>query len=333
MKHFLDITTQGNALQFITSLDDSVLTVYSPTSLELAGVPAKKLNMINSHALRADAELLKEFCASRRYSAVVSIGGGTAIDIGKYAATLYGCTFTCIPTMLSTNAYATNKAALMSGGAKMTFDAKMANKIIFDAELIRKAKRCNVYGLCDVLSIHTALFDWRLAEKIEGETVDTTIYDMAQALLQKSINYILGGNSNADTLDLIALYKLVGESGHITNLHGNGRPESGSEHIFAREVERRTQVPHGISVAAGIVLMSLLQGNYSTEIVTCLNNLGVLIPLRSDDLQNVLTESLCNIQPRSDRFTILSQRLPMGEEIDELLNKLYETSRQLDGVA
>lgn len=327
MNYFIDITTTGNATEIIENLPDDTLLVYSPTSLNMAGISIQKPNMINYHTLIEDVSAIKALCNDNKYRQVISIGGGSAIDAGKYAATLYNCEFICIPTMLSTNAYATNKAALMKDNKKLTFDAKTPDRIIFDESLISKAGQHNIFGLCDVLSIHTALYDWKLAERSGKEHLDQATFHNAIMLLEKTISFI-SNLKPKDDLDLRSIYEIVGESGHITNMYGNGRPESGSEHIFAREIERNIDVHHGIGVSAGIILMSALQNNQSSQVLDCLDKLGTVRAIHNSSiLKSFIRRSLRDLRPRHDRYTILDLKTPSDYGLDALWDLLEEPHR------
>lgn len=258
----------------------------------------------------------------RQINTVVGVGGGTAIDIAKYMASMSDSTFVCIPAMLSTNAFATDKSALIQNGHKVTLQAKQADKIILDQDLITKAGAYNLYGLCDILSIHTALYDWRLADTAGIERVNPVIYRQSRKLLDSALRYAAVKQPARDDISL--LFSLIGESGHITNIYGSGRPESGSEHIFAKELERRVDIPHGISIAVGITLMSYLQNNHSMDIQNALKHTGVLTDVvEAYDLRGAIVASLQSLLPRPDRYTILNQKLPAGHDSRRLTEMLY----------
>ena len=128
--------------------------------------------------------------------------------------------------MLSTNSYATNKVALMNNGKKMTLEAKMPDKIIIDNKILKLSKNENLYGLADVLSIYTALCDWKIANEDINEEIDKNIYDRADKLLHEVLEFI-NNNSLEDIVENnMELFKFIGIAGYITNLYGTGRPES-----------------------------------------------------------------------------------------------------------
>jgi glycerol dehydrogenase-like iron-containing ADH family enzyme len=174
--------------------------------------------------------------------------------------------------------------------------------------LLYTSPQQNLFGLADVLSIHTALKDWQFAAEYNSEIIDKEVFEQASSLLNKVHAFILNSDVNEISHEVPKLFKFIGESGHITNIYGSGRPESGSEHIFARILEQRIDIPHGISVSLGILLMSILQGNFSKEIRECVKKLGTLKFIDEHNLTRELIEAvLTELRPREDRFSIIDR--------------------------
>ncbi len=324
MKHFLDIASYKKIVDYFDSLKGRYLVIYSPTSMKLVGIaPENNRRFVNAHLIGKNAANIEALCRSQQFDVVVGLGGGSPIDIAKYAASLLHCKFVCMPTMLSTNAFATNKVALMREGRKITIDAKLPDEIIVDTDVILKAGVLNVYGLCDILSIHTALFDWMLADRAGIERINQEIYRASSRLLDQSIR--LARRLGVPTAkDIAMLFELIGESGHITNIYGSGRPESGSEHIFAKEFERRIDVPHGISITIGLSIMSRLQNNYSTDVNEALRNIGMMRAVQDyPDLRRVTEETLASLSSRPDRYTILNEAVMTHAQIKQLVARFF----------
>lgn len=325
LKQYADVAIEGDAKKYIESLDQEVLVIYSPTSLSLLGVQKTVADMVSSRSLNSQATLM-EFIRKKNYKLVLSLGGGTATDIAKYIAAKMNATFVCIPSMLSTNAYSTNKVALVIGQEKVTLNAKLADKIIFDKNFIKKAQTQNLYGLADVLSIYTALSDWQLAYRRNSELINKEIYRESENLLNELIEFVLSHSIDELSQDINSLFNYIGRSGHITNLYGSGRPESGSEHIFANTLEKIIDVPHGISVSLGILLMSLAQNRYSPVIFDCIVKLGTLQKLNEYSInKDVVSRVMSQIKPRKDRYTIVNEI----ESLNWLSIKILDDAMQL----
>ena len=160
--NFNDVVEEGSSRKYIENLKQNELIIYSPTSIEKNNIKNNQCLMVNWHDLTKNINKIDEFIKKNNtISSVVSYGGGSTIDIGKYIANKLGIDFICIPTMLSTNSYATDKVALIKENKKITLNAKIPDKIIIDNELLNLSKDENIYGLADVFSIYTALYDWK----------------------------------------------------------------------------------------------------------------------------------------------------------------------------
>jgi glycerol-1-phosphate dehydrogenase [NAD(P)+] len=330
MKYYADVVVKDNAQDFLNGLDQRALVIYSPTSLAQMSLKNNKVHMIDSRVFGRNVALMNALSEGRvKYENLVSLGGGTATDVAKFIATKMGAKFICIPSMLSTNAYSTDKVALVVGEDKITLDAKLADSIILDTRLISAATRENLYGLADVLSIHTALFDWKIANEDIGESIDDEIYSMADNLLRQAQDFILKHDVSHIQNDTEEIFKKVGDAGYITNLYGTGRPESGSEHIFAKRLEKKVELPHGVSVSAGITLMSILQDNQSDGIFECVRKIGTLGELTNYGVtRSILRDTLGSLKPREDRYSIINRI----DFTDKVTDKLLTDFENITGV-
>lgn len=307
--NFNDVVEEGSSRKYIENLKQNVLLIYSPTSIEKNNIKNNQCLMVNWHNLTKKINKIDEFIKKNNtISSVVSYGGGSTIDIGKYIANKLGIDFICIPTMLSTNSYATDKVALIKENKKITLNAKIPDKIIIDNELLNLSKDENIYGLADVFSIYTALYDWKIAEKDILEKIDDNIYNMAEKLFKEVLEFVNNNELKDISENNIKLFQFIGTAGYITNLYGTGRPESGSEHILAKEIEKRVNIPHGISVSVGIIIMSIIQEQYNNNIVKSIMKLGILDKGKSYGLNlKTIADSLNNVKQRKDRYTIINR--------------------------
>lgn len=307
--NFNDVVEEGSSRKYIENLKQNVLLIYSPTSIEKNNIKNNQCLMVNWHDLTKKINKIDEFIKKNNtISSVVSYGGGSTIDIGKYIANKLGIDFICIPTMLSTNSYATDKVALIKENKKITLNAKIPDKIIIDNELLNLSKDENIYGLADVFSIYTALYDWKIAEKDILEKIDDNIYNMAEKLFKEVLEFVNNNELKDISENNIKLFQFIGTAGYITNLYGTGRPESGSEHILAKEIEKRVNIPHGIYVSVGIIIMSIIQEQYNNNIVKSIMKLGILDKGKSYGLNlKTIADSLNNVKQRKDRYTIINR--------------------------
>lgn len=307
---FDDISKSRDVPKFLDNINKKSIIIFSETSIRINKIKLDNSMFYNisTHEITKDVDNIDKYISKcNEYQNIISIGGGTASDIAKYLAYKTEKNLICIPTMLSTNVYSTNKVALIKNGIKNTLNAKIPDLILIDETIMSKAIDNNLYGLADVFSIYTALKDWDISIKNNSEK-KTKEYYMSNELLEETITYI-----NTNSYDEIVnnpknIFYLVGRAGEITNLYGSGKPESGSEHIFAKELERIIAVPHGIAVANGIILMSIAQNNYSDDIYYCLNKLKIFKKNKRYGINvNILKEAFFNLVPREDRYSIVNK--------------------------
>ena len=275
-EYFYDVAEKRDITDYLNNRNKKTLLIYSPTSLKKINIENNQLKFENWHNISKDIDAINKYIENLEdIEEVITFGGGSTIDIGKYISHKTGIKYTCILSMLSTNSYATNKVALIDNGRKITLEAKMPDKIIIDNEILKLSKNENLYGLADVLSIYTALYDWNIANEDINEEIDKDIYDRAEKLLREVLEFI-NNNSLEDIVDNnMELFKFIGIAGYITNLYGTGRPESGSEHIMAKEIERRIDIPHGMSVSVGIMIMTLLQNREVNGILDAIKKMNI----------------------------------------------------------
>ena len=309
MKTYKEITIRQSANDYLNNITEKALLVFSPTSMSKIKLENNNIDKKDTKTLTKTKELLDDFCNNNinKYKKVIGLGGGTAIDISKYIAFKINCPITLIPTMLSTNAYSTDKVALIENNKKKTFNAIMAECIVLDIDLIKQSPKLNLYGFADIFSIYTALKDWDISYNDIQEEIDKDIYKRAKNLLNTAIDFVKNNTLEDFNNSIDTLYDIIGESGEITNKYGSGRPESGSEHIFSKALEELVVVPHGISVSIGILLFSKLQNNFSEDILYCIKKLNVFEDAHKYGVNIDLVKKVFNsLIPRKDRYTIIS---------------------------
>lgn len=311
--NYNDITRIVNVNEYLNNLNVLCLVIYSETSLQKNEIDLSNNNFVlySTKVITKEKKKIDDFFKNtKEYEKIISIGGGTATDIGKYLSYKFKKDLICIPTMLSTNAYSTNKVALKVNNKIETLDAVLPAEILLDINILQNSLEKNLYGMADIFSIHTALNDWRLASEFNKENI-TSEFKWAQQLLDLTVGYVISEKIDKIKNDAMMIYKLIGESGEITNKYGSGKPESASEHIFAKALEKEIKIPHAIAVANGILVMSIAQNFYMSDgfdikIYKALEKLEIYkLNKKYNITYDLIDNVFLNLKPRKDRFSVV----------------------------
>jgi glycerol-1-phosphate dehydrogenase [NAD(P)+] len=196
---------------------------------------------------------------------VVGVGGGMAIDAAKYVSWKKGIRLVSIPTILSVDAFTTPAAGIRRNHEVAYVGHASPDPLVIDFGIIRTAPReLNIAGIGDLLSMHTASFDWVYAQskgRSEYPFSQKAVDDAARIL--DMLYGCLGDIRENTDKGLMAIVEGYIDLNRICLPAGHFRVEEGSEHYLFYELEERLKRPfvHGYIVGLGIHLMSRLQGN------------------------------------------------------------------------
>jgi len=209
------------------------------------------------------------------YDVIISMGGGKAIDTGKFVSYLKNIPFISIPTSISNDGFASSNASMMVDGKRQSIATKMPYGVVADLSILTTAPAKFYYsGIGDVVSKITASFDWQYEVKRGVGSMD----HFALLTSKKSVNsvvrlpkpYIQEGLFIKEVVDSLIM------SGISMEVAGHSAPASGSEHLISHAMDRVAPggYLHGIQVGVATYIMSIAQDYRSKRVTTFLTDTG-----------------------------------------------------------
>ena len=196
---------------------------------------------------------------------IIGIGGGTVNDLCKEIAYRKGLYYVYVATAPSMDGYASDGAALILDGMKVTLKTAPPKVIICDTDILKNAPIELIRaGVGDILGKYSCLNDWLLAAYVKGEYFCQRIYNEVMEATHKvaeNLEKILARDGEAINLLTHALIQV----GINMSYAGSSRPASGSEHHLAHFFEiyslehGQAHRPHGIDVGEASYYTALLR--------------------------------------------------------------------------
>ncbi|MCL6444909.1 MAG: iron-containing alcohol dehydrogenase [Alicyclobacillus sp.] len=297
-------------------------------SEKVTGLDPGKVTMVTS-VHQDDLDKLAE--ESDGFARVIGVGGGMSLDAAKYISWKTGMALSQVPTIISTNAFATEAIGVRLSDGNVRYVGKaFADNIIVDFELFRDSpKHLTLAGAGDVLSCHTACRDWEIAveDGVHDHPLDQAVIAKARHLVGRLADY--AGEIHALTdVGLKVLLDCNLETVEICQPIGHFRAEEGSEHFFFYTVEHLTQRPyvHGQIVGLGIYLMSKLQNNRPEDIAGLMQDIGIdwspkAMGLSQDTVRTALSSVEEYVKKESLWYSIINRGVP-ASFIEEMIGLL-----------
>lgn len=169
------------------------------------------------------------------YEAVVGIGGGRTIDATKYAATLAGMPMVSVATNLSHDGICSPTASLEHEKGKASFGVTMPLAMIVDLDYVRAApERLVRAGVGDVLSNFSAVEDWVLSNREQGDPIDRLALTFARVAAE-ALLYQPRSIESDEFLTVLAEGLVL--SGMAMSFAGSSRPASGGDHEILHAID------------------------------------------------------------------------------------------------
>lgn len=284
---------------------------------------------------------------------IVGIGGGLACDAAKYIAWRSGLRFVCVPTALTVDAFVTPPAGVrydVPGGAAAASEPEggageaapstlvryvghaTPDPLVVDWDLLRTAPpHLNVAGVGDLLSIHTACWDWERAIAAGRSEFPPAPADIAAArtILADTLAAApeIARCSDAGLRALVEGYMRVNA---LCLPAGHARVEEGSEHFlfYALEARLGRGFIHGHIVGLGVHILARLQGNDPDGVTASMRAMGLrfqpaAMGISRADLRGALLELRAFVDGRPDLWYSVINEAPITEAwVDGVLAEL-----------
>jgi glycerol-1-phosphate dehydrogenase [NAD(P)+] len=299
--------------QRISGQGDVLLAVGPTTGRAIADAVLPSLSRAHVHVVEAGTiTAAQEIGAKLRehpYDALVAIGGGRTIDVGKYAASAFGLPMVAVATNLAHDGIASPVSALDHEGRRGSYGVHLPLAVVIDLDYVRTAPVAQTRaGVGDVISNLNAVADWALAAEVRGERID----GLASALARTAAEAVVQARHVIDSLTFLQLLaESLVLSGISMAIAGSSRPCSGACHEISHTLDRLHPglASHGEQVGMAALFAAYLRKDDAlmTDIDDCLTRHGlprlpVDLGLTAEQFAAVVVEAP---QSRPDRYTIL----------------------------
>ncbi|ADB30667.1 3-dehydroquinate synthase [Kribbella flavida DSM 17836] len=255
---------------------------------------------------------LVEQIRQHRYDAIVGIGGGTVLDVTKFAAARLGLPMVAVATNLAHDGIGSPISTLDNDAGRGSYGVPAPIAVIVDLDLIAQAPPRSVRsGIGEIVSNLSALADWEAAHSQHGEEIDGLAVSLARTSAQAVLHH--PGSILEETF-LATLAEGLVLSGISMVVAGTSRPSSGACHEISHAIDLlhpSRRAFHGEQVGLGAAFAWFLRGDLAAfhTTVDCLHRHG--LPVRPADLGFGLEEFGEIVayapQTRPGRITVLEE--------------------------
>lgn len=263
--------------------------------------------------------------------AIVAVGGGRCLDIGKLAAARAGLPLVTVPTQLSHDGICSPVAVVPDVQGQTESLGAVAPLLVFVSQptLVTAPAASVAAGLGDLLANPLALRDWALAAERGLEDVDQRAWDLSVEsfeTIENDLDADPGRSANEP-----AFYRRLADalvlSGMAMICSGTSRPASGGEHEISHALDELHRGPamHGAQVAFGCIVSVALYGEDPEVFRERLRRLR--LPEHPEDLglnEDAMVEVLLHAPlTRPGRFTILEDADLDERSARELVRRIW----------
>jgi glycerol-1-phosphate dehydrogenase [NAD(P)+] len=257
---------------------------------------------------------------ARDFGAIVSVGGGKIIDVGKVAAYGLNRPFISVPTAPSHDGIASERASITAENGKSSVRATPPLAVVADVQVLMKApSRMIASGAADVLSNLTSVTDWKLARNVKKEYYSDYSAYLAKSSAKTVLKFAEQIGSREEK-GIRHLMEALLTSSISMSMAGSSRPASGAEHAFSHALDNLgSRGMHGEQCGLGAIMMSRLQGKDWRLIRDALKTVGAPVAASEAGIpEEMVIDALTKAGGIRDRYTILNRK-PLDRESAEKL--------------
>lgn len=247
-------------------------------------------------------------------SAIIGLGGGKVLDVGKVLAYKLRKPFVSIPTSASHDGIASPQASLEGLNGAHSIRVETPFIVIADSHVIASApKQLTLGGVGDVLAKFSSVLDSRLAQRL-GEYIgdySISLAEMSAKLVFNNLQQIVSLSDNG----IRTLIEALISNGIAMAIAGSSRPCSGSEHMFGHALDLLTskRILHGFSVLLGTKISLALHGEDWSTFSEKVSDAGLPTNARQIGVPPTYVVRALTFahKIRPERTTILGKGLPL----------------------
>lgn len=246
---------------------------------------------------------------------LIAVGGGKVIDVAKLASEEMSLPYLSVPTAASHDGIVSSRGSIPDDGERHSVKAEPPSAVVADTSVIADAPwELTTAGYADIVSNYTAVLDWELASRVQGEEISRYACALAEMTAETLVDTVSSINQGeVDSAWLIV--KALVSSGVAMSIAGSSRPASGAEHLFSHRLDQMLDEPamHGHQVGVGTIVVMYLHDGDWVAIRDALNRVGA--PTTAAELgvnDDDAVEALATAHSIRDRYTVLGEG--MSEE-------------------
>lgn len=196
---------------------------------------------------------------------IVGIGSGVIQDLCKYVSHFNKIPYVIVATAPSMDGYASDGAAMITDGMKVTYPASLPLAIVADTLIIRNAPMDMIKsGYGDIIGKFSALNDWKLSHLVNDEYFCKYIYNLTYEQIERTV-MLADGILRREEESVGTLMEALVIIGILMSFAGSSRPASGSEHHLSHFfeitgiVDKNDYLSHGTDVAYSTFVTSQIR--------------------------------------------------------------------------